>query len=155
MLALGFGVKKFHFYVYGCSFTLVTNHLPLQCIFGLKTGILAIAAARLQHWTVTLSAYRYNLLYNTSVKNMDADCLSRLLVFFTVEEQTDEDIFYTLWLDSMPVTRQEISRHTSHDSTLWLVFHTERLAVLLRQCRSQAIPPQTTLTNGSSGMPDV
>ena len=47
-LALIFGVKKFHLYLCGQTFTLVTDHKPLTTIFGPKRGIPPLAAARLQ-----------------------------------------------------------------------------------------------------------
>ena len=47
-LALIFGVKKFHKFVYGQHFTLVTDHKPLMVIMGSKRGLPALAAARLQ-----------------------------------------------------------------------------------------------------------
>lgn len=47
-LALVWGVKKFHAYLYGKRFTLVTDHQPLLSIFSPKKGIPAMTAARLQ-----------------------------------------------------------------------------------------------------------
>ena len=47
-LALVFGVKKFHQYLYGRKFTLVTDHKPLTTILGPKKGVPPLAAARLQ-----------------------------------------------------------------------------------------------------------
>ena len=47
-LALVFGVKKFHQYLYGRKFSLVTDHNPLTTILGPKKGIPPLAAARLQ-----------------------------------------------------------------------------------------------------------
>ena len=43
-----FMVKKFHSYLYGLKFMLRTNHKPLFTIFGPKTGVPPLAAARLQ-----------------------------------------------------------------------------------------------------------
>ena len=47
-LSLIFGVKKFHQYLYGRKFQLVTDHKPLTAILGPKKGIPSLAAARLQ-----------------------------------------------------------------------------------------------------------
>ena len=52
-----FGVKKFHQYLYGWKFTLVTDHKPLMAILGPNKGIPSLAAARLQCRTVLLSGY--------------------------------------------------------------------------------------------------
>ena len=49
-LAIIFGVKKFHLYLFDNFFTLVTDHHPLVCIFGPKTGMPTMTAARIQRW---------------------------------------------------------------------------------------------------------
>ena len=46
-LALIFGIKKFHQYLYGRRFKMVTDHKPLTAILGPKKGIPSLAAARL------------------------------------------------------------------------------------------------------------
>ena len=77
-LALIFGVKKFHMYLCGLTFTLVTDHKPLTTIFGAKRGTPSLAAARLQHWSLILSAYSYNIEYRPTEAHAIADSLSRL-----------------------------------------------------------------------------
>lgn len=47
-LALIFGIKKFHQYLFGRKFTLITDHKPLMTILGPKKAIPPLAAARLQ-----------------------------------------------------------------------------------------------------------
>ena len=44
-LVLIYGVKRFHNYLYGRPFRLVTDHKPLTTILGLKAGIPSLAAA--------------------------------------------------------------------------------------------------------------
>ena len=56
--AIIFGIKKFHPYIYGRKFTLITDHKPLTTIFSLK---FSLAAARLQGWAIILSAYQYEV----------------------------------------------------------------------------------------------
>ena len=59
-LSLIFGVSKFHVYLYGRPFTLITDHKPLTSTFGPKKGVPTIAAACLQRWALKLSAYSEN-----------------------------------------------------------------------------------------------
>ena len=56
-LSLVFGIKKFHPYIYGREFQLLTDHKPLTTILGPKAGIPSLAAARLQRWALLLSSY--------------------------------------------------------------------------------------------------
>ena len=49
-LSLIFGVNKFHQYLYGRKFHLITDHKPLTAILGSKKGIPSLAAARLHSW---------------------------------------------------------------------------------------------------------
>ena len=75
-LSLVFGVKKFHQYLYGRRFTLITDHKPLTAIVGPKRGIPSLAAARLQRWAVLLSAYEYDIKYKSTHAHSNADGLS-------------------------------------------------------------------------------
>ena len=47
-LSLVFGIKRFHQYLYGHNFVLLTDHKPLTMILGPKQGIPPLAAARMQ-----------------------------------------------------------------------------------------------------------
>ena len=60
-LAIIFGIRKFHQYLYGRDFILQTDHKPLMMILGPKTAIPTLAAARMQRWALTLSAYQYKI----------------------------------------------------------------------------------------------
>ena len=75
-LAVIFGVKKFHKYVYGRRFTLVTDHKPLMAILGSKKTLPTLAAARLQRWAILLLGYQYDLEFRTSAQHSNADCFS-------------------------------------------------------------------------------
>eukprot|EP00118_Oscarella_pearsei_P024180 m.300985 g.300985 ORF g.300985 m.300985 type:complete len:663 (+) comp40804_c0_seq14:1019-3007(+) len=77
-LGLVFGVKKFHKYLYGRKFTLVTDHKALTTVLGPKTGVPTLAAARMQRWALTLSAYHYDIEFKPTDKHGNADGLSRL-----------------------------------------------------------------------------
>ena len=54
-LGLIFAVKKFHQYIYGRKFSLVTDDKPLLAILGSKKGIPPLAAARMQRYVVILT----------------------------------------------------------------------------------------------------
>ena len=62
-LACVFGVKKFHSYLYGHPFTLITDHKPLQTLFSESHAIPPQASSRIQHWALTLATYEYDLKF--------------------------------------------------------------------------------------------
>ena len=65
-LSLVYGVKKFHLFLYGRRFTLITDHKPLVTILGPKKGIPTLAAARLQRWALVLAAYQYDIEFRST-----------------------------------------------------------------------------------------
>ena len=77
-LSIIFGVRKFHQFLYGRSFLLLTDHKPLLTIFGHKKGIPIMAASRPQRWAIILSAYTYTIVYKPTKEHGNANCLSRL-----------------------------------------------------------------------------
>lgn len=60
-LAIVFGVKRFHLYLAGRKFVIVSDHRPLQHLFSESKPVLAMASARIQRWALTLSAYDYTI----------------------------------------------------------------------------------------------
>ena len=79
-LSLIFGVKKFHQYLYGRKFLLVTDHKTLLTILGPKKELPTLAAARLQQWAVLLSAYQYDIEFRLTDRHSNADGFPRLPV---------------------------------------------------------------------------
>ena len=77
-LAIVWGVQKFHNYVFGRCFTIVTDHEPLTSIFHPKKGIPVMTAARLQRYALFLSGHSYSIEYRSTAKHTNADSLSRL-----------------------------------------------------------------------------
>lgn len=71
--ALVWAVERFHLYVFGRSFELVTDHKPLETIFGPKSK----PCARIERWVLRLQSYKYTITYQTGKSNI-ADPLSRL-----------------------------------------------------------------------------
>lgn len=121
--ALGviFGVMKFHDYLYGRKFLLVTDHKPLVKILGPKTGVPALAAARLQRWALILAAYQYDIKYKFAQQHGNADALSRLPLSERGPESSQE--FRVSFIDVMPITAKDIAREPASDQVLGKVKH--------------------------------
>ncbi len=78
-LSLVFGVRKFHQYLYGRSFTLYTDHKPLTTILGPKKGIPPLAAARLQRWALTKLSPMLMQMLTAYLDFQSVQMLTRLL----------------------------------------------------------------------------
>ena len=115
-LSLIYGVKKFHKYLIGRKFTLITDHKPLTTIFNPESAIHTLAAARMQRWAIILSAYTYDIEFKRSGDHGNADALSRLPR--KVDHTTHEEVKYFSYLDELPVTAKDISRATLKDPVL-------------------------------------
>ena len=126
-LSLIFGVKKFHNFLYGRHFLLVTDHKPLLTIFGSKKGIPTVAANRLQRWAIILATYTYEILYKPTAKHGNADTLSRLPVS---DEQLEEDYsleselnhIHSLQLEQLPLRATDVAKATEDDTVLARVY---------------------------------
>lgn len=119
-LALVFGIKRFHPYLYGRRFILVTDHKPLTAILGPKKGVPPLAAARLQRWSLLLSAYQYKIEFRPTQAHANADALSRLpLAELNPEGNSSEPTIFNLsQMESLPVTATQLERATRNDLTL-------------------------------------
>ncbi|XP_011684290.1 PREDICTED: uncharacterized protein K02A2.6-like [Wasmannia auropunctata] len=87
--AIVFVVKRFHKYIYGRRFTLLTDHKPLISIFGSKEGIPTYTASRLQRYALTLLVYDFDIKYVNTDSFGYADVVSRLIA---QQPKEDEDV---------------------------------------------------------------
>lgn len=73
-----FGLRRFHQFLYGRSFVIVTDHRPLLSLFAPDRPVPSHTAAKLQRWALLLSSYKYTLEYRRSAAHANADSMSRL-----------------------------------------------------------------------------
>ena len=74
MLAVKFGLEKFHHYTYGRPVTVVTDHKPLVSI---RMKPLAKAPKRLQNMLLNTQKYSYELVFKPGTEIPAADAMSR------------------------------------------------------------------------------
>ena len=118
-LAIIFGIKKFHQYIYGHRVQIITDHKPLIGLFREDKAIPTMAASRIQRWALTLAAYEYEIMYRVGSKN-NADGLSRLpLEAKEISVPTPGDILLLIeHLDTTPVNAKSIQKWTRKDNLL-------------------------------------
>ena len=116
-LAIVWSVEHFHLFVYGHEFTLVTDHKPLEIIYGSRTSK---PSARIERWVLRLQPYSFKVVYKSGANN-PADYLSRhpTSVCSKQEKMTKEYINFIV-RNSVPkaMTLEEISHATDQDRVL-------------------------------------
>ena len=76
-ITLIFGVKKFHAYLFGRSFSDYTDHNPLSALLDSGKPISSHALARIQKWNLySPLMYQCTLKFRASKENANADALS-------------------------------------------------------------------------------
>uniref|UniRef100_A0A5S6QRA0 RNA-directed DNA polymerase n=1 Tax=Trichuris muris TaxID=70415 RepID=A0A5S6QRA0_TRIMR len=77
-LAVIFTLRKFHQFLNGRHFILVTDHKPLVTLLGPTKGKSTLAANRLARWALVLNQYYYSVEYRKAADHGNADALSHL-----------------------------------------------------------------------------
>lgn len=77
-LAIMFAVKRFRQYMMGRSFILMTDHKPLERIFGKNRDLARVTNNRLTRWALLLNEYDFEKGYTKGTNNCWRDMLSRL-----------------------------------------------------------------------------
>ena len=116
-MSIIFGVKKFHKYIYGRKFSLLTDHKALTTIFGPRKGVPTLAALRLQRWSLILMAYDYDITYRRSEEHSNADFLSRAPTNVATEN-LELDVNYFTYTNDLPITAKEVGSATMKDPVL-------------------------------------
>lgn len=110
-LALVWAVEHFDIFLQGKEFELVTDHKPLETIFGPKSK----PCARIERWVLRLQSYKYKVKYEPG-KNNIADSLSRLCKIQSPSEYRDNYV-QNIVEQSKPaaVSLQEIIEYSRQD----------------------------------------
>lgn len=127
-LACIFCVKRFHAYLYGRKFTLITDHKPLLGLLGEIKAIPTQASARIQRLALTLAAYEYTFCYRSGENHGNADAMSRLPLH---QEPTsvpvpEEVVLLMEHLQDTPTDVAAIRKATSRHPILSRVLHLVR-----------------------------
>ena len=104
-LAIIWATRKFRHYLLGTSFTVETDHKPLEWLESHRQS--HARSQRLERWSLELRAYDFNITYHPGKHNQCADSLSRLPVTIVGWDQ--------------PLNAQQIGKAQQRDSTLSVV----------------------------------
>ena len=120
-LAIVWGCEKFHTYLYGTTFDLITDHKPLELIFNNPNSK---PPARIERWGLRLQEYSFNVKYRPGACN-PADFMSRHPWEPSANEEQKLTEQYVNFLTTHAVPKamnlQEIIEETNQDETLQTV----------------------------------
>ena len=118
-LAIVHGIQRYHHYLFGRHFTIITDHKPLEMILRKP---LSAAPPRLQRLLVKIQGYNYDIHYRPGPQMVLADALSRLP---NQDKDGEIELDYnveSIKLDMMnfsPTKQEQLRSETSRDP----VFH--------------------------------
>ena len=117
-LAIVWSVEHFHLFLYGGQFNLITDHKPLEVIYGKRN---AKASARIERWILRLQPYNFAIVYKFGAEN-PADYLSRHPTTKSIrkQEKMTEEYINFIVDSSIPksMTLAEVIEATNDDRTL-------------------------------------
>jgi hypothetical protein len=94
-LALVWGVQRLRHLLLGRKFSLVTDHKPLEILFGENQALPKTASARITRWAISLMAFDYQITYKSGIMIPHADALSRLAIFEDPDSK-EGTVFYNV-----------------------------------------------------------
>lgn len=68
-------IQKFHYYLIGAHFILVTDHKPLEWLESAKVS--HAQSQHLEQWSLELMVYDFDVVHKSGAVSLQADALSR------------------------------------------------------------------------------
>lgn len=148
-LACVWACERFHIYVYGAPFTLITDHKPLVYIF---TNPKSKPPARLERWSLRLQPYNFTIRYAPGKTN-PADYMSRHPLPNQPQRERNiaEEYVSLLTVSAIPnaMTLTEVEEATLKDATL------QKLAEIIRSQQWQPILQMDATISSDKSQIDV
>ena len=117
-LGIVWGIEHFHLYIYGSHFTLITDHKPLEIIYG---NVNSKPSARIERWVLRLQPYSFSVVYKPG-KDNPADFLSRHPSSESISRQAvmADEYVSLVALSAVPkaMTISDIQKATDTDKTM-------------------------------------
>ena len=124
-LACIFGVSRYHTYLFGHKFTLVTDNKALMSLFDPFRNVSPQASGIIQRWSLKLSMYQYILQSCPIAQHGNADVLSKLPLPDTLDTVPLPGDFVLLidHLADGPITAAQLKAWTARDPLLTKVLY--------------------------------
>ena len=130
-LAIVWAVGKFHVYLYGVKFLLMTDHKPLVYIFdkvnqSIKNKkIPEMTNNRISRYAVTLMMYNYEIKYRNTKEHANCDMLTRLPAPMKDQSETISkyDVVFAVTLEEAMLNSETVIKETRKDPVLSKVYH--------------------------------
>lgn len=117
-LALVAGVKKFHDYLYGRPFALITDHKPLLGLLAGDRQTPQVLSPRLTRWSVFLPAYSYTLIHIPGKNLAHADALSCCPLNTLLCDLAPASAVFLIDSSLFPLTAVDIARVSARDRVI-------------------------------------
>lgn len=118
-LAILFGCRRFHQYLYGRKFIVESDHKPLESIFKKPLNKCPL---RLQRFRISLQNYDFDLKYKPGTQLYIADTLSRASYddknFKLEEAEYEAQLYFINYINVSPKRFNEIQEETGKDEEL-------------------------------------
>ena len=114
-LSLVWACERFKLFLIGLEFELLTDHRPLEVIYGPKSK----PSARIERWVLQMQPYAFTVKYIPGKHNI-ADVLSRLAEFQSPGKNTSDNYIRAVTVESVPKTMsaREIETESKTDEEL-------------------------------------
>jgi len=114
-LSIVWAIEHFHLYLFGHPFTLITDHKPLETIYGHNK---AKTSARIERWILRLQPYDFSVVYKAGASN-PADYMSRHPTKSSVsaQEKITEEYVHFLTVNAVPkaMSMEEVIKASTDD----------------------------------------
>ncbi|XP_032078769.1 uncharacterized protein K02A2.6-like [Thamnophis elegans] len=117
-LAIVAGVRRFHHYLYGRPFQIVTDHKPLLGLLAGDRPAPQVLSPRMTRWSVFLASYDYLLLHRPGKQIAHADALSRCPLPDAPEDPAAAAPVFLIDDLNLPISAADIARLSARDQVI-------------------------------------